>query len=469
MTQFALENSIRERFAPQTNVQSLNRYTREGFQSLSIIGIVKIALFCLVIVPAQVFDIVQGNKESSLSGLVLNRTIHHLNTAKDSLAGKVPESIKENWKPLVIAGGILSGIALVVYFRMPNEPVKSNNFFVVAALVAGTAAFGVGKIAKAIFSTPESRLNAAQAHLTKLRSDVTTEEQKVQGLETKKSELDKTIAEKTAALNAALQGVEVEYNKIVTTDLSEWKGKDSSLKQFFGEESYSGLNELYVQLETAQNQATELKKDSGNADLIEASKAARESVIEDLKGIFPFSDSLLKELNVKKTNLESKGESSAVVDSLITLVDAINVAKTANETEITRYAELSLARKQLSENSESINAIQKKVVDLDKEIDTAAEAVDAAQAAVKAAQAAVKAAKTVPLAASARSVTCLSKTKAGTKAALGLGVKGVGLGVQGTKAALGLGVKAAAFVASKSLSAISFFPKKLFGKNKKSA
>ncbi len=111
---------IRRYCAPETFKGSLERFTQEDCLSLTITGIAKVVLRWIGLVPASFLDLVMGKKESSLPRLIANRTVYQLTLAKNTLVGKLPESLQKNWKSLALTTVTLSGTALVVYLRVPT-------------------------------------------------------------------------------------------------------------------------------------------------------------------------------------------------------------------------------------------------------------------------------------------------------------------------------------------------------------
>ncbi len=114
-----IDVQIRGLFAPSTYEESLERFTCDGFRSLTITGIVKVAFYYLGIVLVMGLDKITGRRPPSLTQLIANRTVYQLNAAKDALVRNLPEFLQKNWKTLAINTVILSGAALVVYLREP--------------------------------------------------------------------------------------------------------------------------------------------------------------------------------------------------------------------------------------------------------------------------------------------------------------------------------------------------------------
>ncbi len=158
-----LVSQIRKYCAPETFTESLERYTLDTSQSLTITRIVRVALYCIGLIPAMILDLAMRKKSSSLSRLLINQTVYQLTLAKNALVGMLPKSLQKNWESLAVATVILAEVALTMYLCAPNA--TENTFLTVNnALTLTIVATGVRAVTKLIsLKIKEAATNSAAA------------------------------------------------------------------------------------------------------------------------------------------------------------------------------------------------------------------------------------------------------------------------------------------------------------------
>ncbi len=321
-----IASQIRKYCAPETFQQSLERYTCNSSRSLTIARIVKIALYCIGLIPVIFLDQLMRKKKSPLSSLVVNRTVHQLTLAKDTFIKNLPESLKENWKSLAISTVILSETALLVYLRISTSTgneTKANPFLTVNGMVILAA------------------LTTAFTAAVKLRSSKAKEVSSSQALH--------LVAPQTA---------EAENASTRTDEVSE-EAEDKVIEKLLflhKEVDINCLQQFPLILQTVEKENASAHADEAREQAEEKALNAQNPADEALQQLLQDKD-LPKNLRAaeKKLREEEKFDQAEHLESFVKLLETAQLQNKANENEVEQDKEK--VRESLLELEEKVGEI----------------------------------------------------------------------------------------------------------------